>query len=547
MKRFVRMSVLAIVCAAAGILSSQAAHTQGISCLVTTGNGDVQGVDRGASCAFLAVPYARPPLGNLRWKPPQPADPWTPAVLNATSSPPPCAQVLPTGPPSPTSSEDCLKLNIWIRDPKPISAAPVIVWFHPGNFVAASVNNGNANGQNLAEQTGAIIVAANYRLGPFGFLAHSALTKENLAYPSSGNYGLLDQRAALAWVRDNIAAFGGDPFNVTIAGASAGGHSVGAHLLSPGSAGLFHRAIMQSGYSSFKLQTLEESEIQGSAFATAIGCTDSAMVLTCMRAATRDQVLLALSQGTFEFNDRPTHWTPNVDAVEIPDQPRALFEAGAFARVPVMLGMTRDEGWTWVNRSFPAALSVEQLDTALETEFGQDAPAIGARYPLGNFASAKDALAQLTGDVEYTCEAKRLARLIERTGTSVYLYSFEYEVDPVALDRVIHGLETNFVFGNNFSPPFITHTMSDADRDLSRKMGGYWARFAATGNPNIDDFTVVHWPAFKHPTGGGRGPDKYLILDTTIREGHRLREAQCDFWEPYFFRSITGPVPAGAS
>ena len=245
------MLTLAIVCAAVGHLSTRHGVTQGASCLVATFNGAVQGVDRGSSCAFLGIPLAAPPIGNLRWKSPQPAAVWAPAVLNATAAPPACAQLnSATG--QPIGSEDCLKLNIWTPNPPRSGHAPVIVWFHPGSFVAASANYPPQDGQSLAAQTGAIIVAPGYRLGPFGFLGHSALSSEGAG---AGNYGLLDQRAALEWVRDHIAAFGGDPGNVTIAGESAGSHSVSLHLVSPGSAGLFHRAIMESGYASSRWRT----------------------------------------------------------------------------------------------------------------------------------------------------------------------------------------------------------------------------------------------------------------------------------------------------
>jgi para-nitrobenzyl esterase len=199
-----------------------------------------------------------------------------------------------------------------------------------------------------------------------------------------------------------------------------------------------------------------------------------------------------------------------------------------------------------VQRSFPAGVTIEQYEAAVDAEFGIDAPAILARYPVGDFASPRDALARIVGDVEYVCEARRLARLVERTKTPVFLYSFDYEVDPVVLDRVVHGLDVNFVFGNNFGPPlFASYALNPAERALSQTIAGYWSRFAGTGNPNTDDPAVVRWPAFTRPSGTGRGVDKHLVFDVPIHEGQRLREAQCDFWEPYFFRSASGSVPAG--
>jgi len=547
MRRLIAAFTFGFVCTVLTGFALRATHAQSVSCFVTTISGDVRGQSAGGACAFLGIPYAAPPTGNLRWKRPEPAAAWAPAVLTATVLPPTCPQ-LNTATGLPQGLEDCLKLNIWTPDPVPASGAPVIVWIHGGSFVNASANFAPQNGMNLAALTGAIVVAPNYRLGPFGYLRNAALATEDLA---AGNFGLLDQRAALVWVRDHIAAFGGNPDNVTIAGQSAGGNSVSLHLVSPGSAGLFHRAIMQSGSASVRWRTAVDAEAQGQDVAAALGCVnaDAALVLSCLRLKTRDQILLArppaLSEQLIETGR--AQWTPIVDGVEIPDQPRFLYESGAFTHVPVVIGSTRDEGWTFVNRSFPSSLTESQYEAAVTTEFGADTAAILAAYPVTAFASPKDSLVRLIGDVEYTCEARRVARLIERTKTPVYLYSFDREIDAVVVDHVAHGMDVNFVFGNNYGPPlFPAYALTGGDLVLSQSIGGYWTRFAATGNPNVDDPAILHWPAFKHPTGAGRGADKLLVLDATISEEQRLRESQCDFWEPYFFRSATGAVPAAA-
>jgi len=547
MRRLTTAFTFGIVCAGVGTFSLRTTHAQSISCFVTTISGALQGQSAGGACAFLGIPYAAPPIGNLRWKRPEPAAAWAPAVLTATAPPLTCPQLnSATG--LPQGSEDCLKLNIWTPDPLPPSGAPVIVWIHGGSFVNASANFAPQNGMRLATLTGAIVVQPNYRLGPFGYLRNAALATEDL---SAGNFGLLDQRAALVWVRDHIAAFGGDPGNVTLAGQSAGGHSVSLHLVSPGSAGLFHRAIMQSGSGSIRWRTSEDAEAQGQDFAAALGCVnaDPALVLSCLRSQTRDRILLARPPALFEqlTETGRTQWTPIVDGVEIPDQPRRLYELGAFTHVPVVIGSTRDEGWTFVNRSFPSSITESQYEATVTAEFGADASAILAAYPVTAFPSPKEALARLIGDVEYTCEARRVAGLIERTKTPVYLYSFNREIDTVAVDHIVHGMDVNFVFGNDYGPPlFPAYALTGADLALSQSIGGYWTRFAATGNPNVDDPVILHWPAFKHPTGVGRGADKLLLLDVTIQEAKRLGESQCDVWEPYFFKSTTGPVPAAA-
>ena len=547
MRRLIHLLVLGVLGATAVAWNSRSIEAQSPACLVATADGNVQGLDRGASCAFLGIPFAAPPVVALRWKAPQAPAPWPAGGLLATTAPLPCAQLnVANG--QPQGSEDCLKLNIWTPNPLPPPGAPVIVWLHPGSFANASANFAPQNGEALAAATGAIVVEPNYRLGALGFLGHPALSTEGKI---AGNYGFLDQRAALVWVRDHIAPFGGDPANVTLAGQSAGAHSVGLHLVSPGSQGLFHRAILQSGSASLRWRNQADAAAQGQQFATAVGCveTDPALLIACLRSKTREQVLSALPPPLFEqwSDSGRTQWTPIVDGVDIPDQPRRLLESGAFSRVPVLMGANRDEGWTYVHRSFPAGVSPEQYAAALELEFGPDAAAILAAYPAGDFASAKEALAAVAGDVEYVCEARRTARLLEPSGVPVFLYRFNYEVDPVSLDRVVHGLEVNFVFGNNYGPPlFPAYALGPDDLSLSRAMAGYWIRFARSGSPNVDDPAVVHWPSFSRPSGAGRGTDKYLSLGAPVEADVRLSESRCDFWEPYFLRSTTGAVPAGA-
>jgi para-nitrobenzyl esterase len=243
-----------------------------------------------------------------------------------------------------------------------------------------------------------------------------------------------------------------------------------------------------------------------------------------------------------------THWSPVVDGLVIPEQPRVLYETGAFSRVPIIVGSNRDEGWTFVGRSFPGEMTQQQYESALATEFGADAPAILSAYPTEGYASPKDALAQAVTDAEYACGAARLARLIERRNIPVYLYQFNYVADGVAPGRVPHGLDVNFLFGTSVGvpllPPPTTYTLTAEDLAFSRIMAGYWRRFADTGDPNTGDETVVHWQTFSRPDGDGRGADRYLILDAPITSDKRLREAQCAFWEPYSFRSITAAVPA---
>jgi para-nitrobenzyl esterase len=526
-------------------LCTHETHAQ-TGCLAETTLGTVEGIDMGESCAFLGVPYAAPPTDDLRWKPTHPAASWT-TVLQAKTPPPSCPSLNAANVAG--GNEDCLKLNIWVQNPAPATPAPVIVWLHTGSFIAANANFASHNGRRLAEETGVIVVAPSYRLGPLGFLVNRSLASEDPDRPVSGNYGLLDQRAALEWVRDNIARFGGDPYNVTLAGTSAGADSVGLHLVSPRSAGLFQRAIIESGTPTISWPTHAESLTQGDAFAAALGCVDPAAAAPCLRAKTRDQILLALPLGSQQVLEPPgrAFWLPVVDGVEIPNQPRLALQSGRFHRVPILMGFNRDEGaGNFITRSFPSGVSLTQYLAWIDSEFGPTAPAILDAYPASSGLLPVDAMAQVVGDGQFVCETQRMARLISESHEHAFVYSYEYEIDDVFPDRVIHGVESNIIFGNNYgAPQFASHALNAADLALHVAMAGYWRRFAATGDPNLDDDTVVHWPAFRDPIGQGRGPNKYIVFDSLIREDKRLREAQCGVWEPYFFRSMLGKVPAG--
>jgi para-nitrobenzyl esterase len=453
----------------------------------------VRGLDLGASCAFTGIPFAAPPVGPLRWKPPQRTAAWAPATLDATMPSPGCPVLDPSGTGETRGSENCLTLTLWMPKPPRAPASPVIFWIE-GDESGAAAPRTVDHLRGLAEQTGTVVVEANHRSGPFGFLGHKALTAEDPSFPSSANYGLLDQRAALAWVRDHAAAFGGDPVRITIAGRRSGADSVGLHLLSPNSAGYFARAIMQDRFASARWRTLAEAESIGANFAAALGCREPVRAPDCMRSRSVDDILLALPSGPPQFTETmQTSWGPVVDGVEIPDQPRRLYERGAFHHVPVLIGTAGDKGWEVVHRAFPGNLSPEVYRAEVETEFGPaHAPAILERYPLARYRSPKDALSAMVADVEVICEARRVARLIEGTRTAVFLYTLDGQ-------------------GQSAAP--MARGQSDAPAALFRAMGASWARFAETGRPNETN-AIVRWPA------------------------------SCDFWDPFFLRTAAGDVPA---
>ncbi len=539
--------VVLIALALVAQLSVRSIPAEAAACLVTTISGDVEGLDVGASCAFLGIPYAASTEGANRWKPPQARAPWAPTILHAKTASPNCGQV--QQPATALGFEDCLFLNIWTRDLAPAQPAPVIVWLHTGAFTGASANFAGTNGRKFAEQTGVVVVAPNYRVGALGFLAHSALAAEDPAHPTSGNYGLLDQQAALRWVHDNIAEFGGDPDNVTIAGTSAGGASVGLQLVSPASAGLFHRAIVQSAYPTTRWTTHEESVATGVVVANALGCTDPATVLSCMRAKTMGEVLLARPVATQQVVTQPgrIYWEPNVDGVVIPDQPRDLFASGNWHLVPTIVGANRDEGWgNFISRSFINGVSLLEYEAWIGDEFGAVAPDVLARYPASDHSSPQEAMARLVGDGQFVCEARRLTRLIaSRPGGRAFLYSYEYEIDELSLDHVNHGFESHVIFGNNYTPPlFANHVLTQADLSLHMQMAGYWARFAATGDPG--GAGELRWTLYGEPRGKEGNRRDHMIFDAAVRRGDDLREDACDFWEGLFLGTMLGAAPAYA-
>jgi para-nitrobenzyl esterase len=555
-----RVCVLLLACLVATLLLTGSERAPGRSleeagCQVETAYGTLSGVDQGATCAFLGVPFAASPAGPNRWKPPQPLAPWAPAVRGAATPAPNCPAVqLPAG--TLVGQEDCLYLNVWVRNPAPAAPAPVLVWLHTGAFFGASANFAGTNGARLARETGVVVVAPNYRLGPFGFLAHRALESEDAGHPSTGNYGLLDQRAALEWVRDNIAAFGGDPDNVTLAGSSAGGQSVGLHMVAPGSDGLFHRAIVESAYPTSRWTTRDEAIRQGAAFTAGLGCPDpfGSVVLACLRAASVVQVLTALPQATQQIVAQAgrVYWEPIVDGFVIPDQPRTLFELGEFSAVPTLVGANRDEGWgSFIRRSFSAGVNQALYELWVEAEFGWAAPFVLAVYPAAAFSSAEEALARVVGDGQFMCEARRLADLVANDGlegqgpnevqgtgqrrkSDVFLYSYEYEIDALSLDHVIHGVESNIVFGNNYVPPVFNppYTLSAQEDALHAVMAGYWTRFAKTGNPNGEG--SPEWPVYR------KNHEDHFVIDEVVGAAEDLGGGACWLWSLLSLRSMLG-------
>jgi para-nitrobenzyl esterase len=511
----------------AGIEASEAeAGDAAPSTLVTTDKGPVQGTALGSTTVFYSIPFAAPPVGDLRWKPPAPHATWT-SPLAATAPGPECGQLdALTGKMfQTTSSEDCLTLNIWTPNAAPASPAPVMLWIFGGSFVIGSGGMPDYDGQKLSEATGAVVVTINYRLGPMGFLALSALHDEDPSHASTGMYGIEDQRAAIAWTHDNIAAFGGDPKNVTIFGESAGGISVCNHMVSPASKGLFQRAIIESGACALGVPTTEATaETQGNALAKALGCSGMApaATLACLRGKPLSDVLLAMPSSAVSFVSGGPSWGPIVDGLNVPADPTTLFKTGAFAHVPTLLGTNTNEGTLFFALGSPVTsdATYEMLVNGLLPGKGA---AVVAHYPSATYGTPTNAAAISLTDGLFVCPARRVARAVAGAGVPTYRYHFAH-VPTNALVMGLgsfHSSEIPFVFGN--STELEPNTPTAAEEPLATTMMGYWGRMAGAGDPNGSG--SVAWPKYDVTTE----PD--VVLDIPVTTETAYKKSDCDFWD----------------
>jgi len=536
--------ILAIcVCLLTISYGSGAADANGSPVVVTT-SGPVEGSLEDGLNVFRGIPYVAPPVGDLRW-PPQPVTPWV-VTRQAKAFGPQCPQFffgIPVG------NEDCLYLNIWAPAHPPAGGLPVMVWIHGGGHTQGSGDGGPSfidgqpiyGGQHLARRGDVVLVSFNYRLGPFGFLAHPALTGEEPSHPSSGNYGQEDQIAALKWVRDNIARFGGDPHNVTIFGESAGGVSTSLHLVSPQSAGLFHRAIIQSGAAD-RRPTLGPVEAQGGAFALVLGCSGAPDVPACLRTKSRNEVLTALPLPAGFIFGQGAFWGPIVDGYVIPDQPLNAFYSGHFSQAPLIIGNTANEGTT-----FPALVGANLTPTVYNAFLNRFFPgpagdAVRAAYPCSDadcsafeppqflLSPADNAIAEVATNGLFICASRRVARAIASHETPIYFYTFDHEIVspfwPFAIGAG-HFAEISFVFGTAG-----LSQLTEEEKPLSRAMMDYWTNFAWDGDPNHGK--ARKWPTYRY---GPSNDEKRITFDLKIKQATHFHENNCDFFDALFFGS----------
>jgi para-nitrobenzyl esterase len=457
---------------------------------VTLQSGVLEGTyfDDHGGAAFLGVPYAAPPVGDLRWKPPEPVKKW--AGTREAKQYGPAAPQLPAGwLPYIGWSEDCLYLNIWTTPFVPEAKLPVIVFFHGGGN-KAGYSQLTPLGPALS-RLGVVLVTANYRLGPFGFFAHPALTAES-KHHSSGNYGLLDQLQALRWVQDNISRFGGDPSRVTVMGQSAGAVDICLLMASPLAYGLFQGAILESGEAQSVLNEdirasipynsiASTGEASGERLASDLGIADGPESLAKLRSLPADKILAACQQ------DRRVSFDAIVDGWVIPEQPAKVFAEGRQFNIPVLLGSNADEA-TVFGQAGPKTAA--EYRTFLNQDTGRFANQEFEAYPARSDADVPAQYLKLQNDL-FGYGAFSLAQATTRLGQTAYLYQFTYAGKGRRANLgAYHGEELNFL--SNSFPADWEH--DGAEEKLGRAMRIYWTQFAKTGNPNFQG--LPEWPAY---------------------------------------------------
>jgi len=463
-------------------------------------SGLVSGITTDEIHIYKGIPFAAPPKGDLRWKPPQQVIPWQGIRQCTKFGPDPYQYKTTLASPSEAIDEDCLYLNVWTPAKKRSDQLPVMVWLYGGDFRFGAGSVALYDGTTLAHH-GVIVVTFNYREGPIGFLAHPLLSKES-EHNSSGNYGILDQIAALKWVQKNIAAFGGDPNCVTIFGESAGAISVACLMVSPLAKGLFHRAISQS-LAEFGLfahirdnrRGISPAENMGIRLAKDLGCNSVFDPLAEMRAKSADEVMIA-GKPPRSYLQSGYRYGPIVDGWVLTDLPLNLFKAGKQQDIPYLLGSNADE-WSLFQFSLPANL--ESYQSYINRPFEQ---------VLTLYA--------------FTCPAKAYATAMGKVPSKAYFYQFS-RVPPGATKLgAFHALEIGYVFGNLIPilpTPDTEAYFNNDDRLLSEIMMNYWTQFAATGNPNKNGLTL--WTPY------GVNGDQYLELGDTIQVKSHLSTEAC--------------------
>ncbi|XP_070396440.1 acetylcholinesterase-like isoform X1 [Dermacentor albipictus] len=533
--------------------------------VLDTANGPVKGFIAQSPLGkpvrvFYGMPYAKPPVGERRFDRAEPVEPWT-DVFDATAKPNSCFQVLDTlygnfsgsvmWNANTEMSEDCLKLNVWT----PVCSSSeepfaVLVWIYGGGFYSGTSTLDVYDARTLVSEENVIVVSMNYRVASLGFLSFGS---EQLP----GNAGLYDQLLALRWVRENIAAFGGDPNRVTLFGESAGAVSAGLHILSPLSEPLFARAILQSGSPTVPWGFKDRDTARKAArrLAATLGCPDGLDkdTLDCLRCKDPEEIVESESYtgGVVDFPFAPVE-----DGAFLPGTPQALMDAGAFPRnISVMLGSNVNEGSWFLQYFFGLSVTEENPEVTVENFTaalkaldpslrGTPIDKVLEMYTAGETPSTAaeilKALDSIVGDYHFTCPVVRCADRFVQAGIPVYQYVFARRSSrnpwPPWMGAM-HGEEVAFVFGE---PLDDTHRYSEEDKSVSRRLMRYWANFAKTGNPNLPGDGSPQSTDWPRRTDSLK---RHLVLDVNESVGCAYREAYCEFWED-LRRNQTPPVPS---
>lgn len=462
--------------------------------IVKIRTGAVEGKTDGKVKAFLGIPYAAPPVGDLRWKPPQPAARWA-GVRPATEFGHHCMQgTVYRRPDFPDSgpSEDCLVLNVWVPVTHESGKLPVMVWIHPGGFAAGTGSGPGQNGANLA-QHGVIVVNMNYRLGIFGFFVHPELAKES-GHNSAGNYGLMDQLAALRWVHDNIAAFGGDPGNVTIFGESAGAQSVNAQMASPLAKGLFRKAIAESG-SVFGPDGADLMSARAESDPKLVKDRLGVSTLAELRAVPADKLLDTFGHAPVAF----TFQNVDADGYFLPEPVAAIFAAGKQNDVPLLVGWNHDEA---SGTPFAITPTADFMKETAKKDFGDKADAFLKLYPIDSDELMRRSAMDYASDKWISLETWYWPEAQLKTGKQP-VYRFRFDQGPTQKDPkaprmgAYHSVDVQYVFGNLDANPYMDWTAGD--RQVSDIMQRYWSNFAKSANPNGSN--LPHWPTYTAADG----------------------------------------------
>jgi len=507
------------------VLASGSAYAAGAR--VTIDSGVLEGAVADGVLSFKGIPYAAPPLGALRWKPPQPAAKWK-GVREATSYGPDCMQVPFPGDAAPlgvTPAEDCLYVNVWLPAGKRQGALPVMVWIYGGGFVNGGSSPPVYDGSQFAKD-GIALVSFNYRLGKLGFFSHPALSAEQPAFPAA-NYAIMDQVAVLKWVQRNIAAFGGDPHNVTIFGESAGGRSVNLLLASSVSNGLFHKAIIESGGGRPGLFSQRRIEGPAPDSAQSIGLAlgrqfgiegQGAGALAKLRALPAGQLALNMTM----MSDPTYVGGPILDGKLNLGAATSVYASGKGARVPVMIGANS------ADLGFMAVKTLDELFAA----FHSQAEAARRAYNPEHSTDLRSVSAKVGGDTSMVEPAREIARLLSARGQPVYEYRFSYVAESLraTLAGAPHATEIPFVFDTVAAR--YGKDLTAADEKAAKVMHQYWVAFAKTGTPQVAG--EPQWPAYDAAhdrimdftnNGPVAGPDPWKVrLDLAQGLNERLEK-----------------------